>query len=165
MSAPTTLLAAVLGWAAGMRSATPPAVLSRTLSGATPRIPQLARRRPQPARVLGTDRAKIALSLAAAGELVADKLPITPARTDPAPLLGRIASGALVGAAVAAARRSNPIGPALVGAASAAASSFAMMELRKRTGERLGLPDPALAAVEDALAIGISVAAARDAVG
>ena len=44
-------------------------------------------------------------------------------------------------------------------------SSFAMMELRRRLGERLDLPDPAVAVVEDALAVGISVAAARGAVG
>lgn len=165
MSAPTPLLAAVLGWAAGMRSMTPPAVLAQTLNRARPRVPQLARRRRPPAAALGSDRAAALLPLAAAGELVADKLPVTPARTDPAPLLGRIGSGALVGAAVAAVRRQNPIVPALIGAASAAASSFAMMELRRRLGERLDLPDPAVAVVEDALAVGISVAAARDAVG
>lgn len=165
MSAPTPLLAAALGWAAGMRSMMPPAVLAQTLSRSKPRVPHLARRRRQPADALGSDRAATLLPLAAAGELIGDKLPITPGRTDPAPLLGRIGSGALVGAAVAALRRQNPIVPALVGAASAAASSFAMMELRKRAGERLGLPDPAVAVVEDALAVGISVAAARGAVG
>ena len=165
MSAPTSLLAAALGWAAGMRSATPVAVLSRTLAGSKPRIPQLARRRRQPAQVLASDRATTLLPLAAAGELVVDKLPVAPPRTSPPALAGRIASGALLGAAVAAARRSNPIVPALVGAASAAASSFAMMELRSRAGEQFGLPDPAVAAVEDALAIGISVVAAREAVG
>ncbi|PAP75575.1 DUF4126 family protein [Rubrivirga marina] len=165
MSAPTSVLAAALGWASGMRSMMPLAVLSRTLAGSTPRIPQLARRRRQPAAALGSDRAASLLPLAAAGELIGDKLPITPARTDVAPLLGRIGSGALAGAAVAAVRRQNPILPALVGAASAAGSSFAMMELRKRAGEQFDLPDPAVAIVEDALAIGISVIAARDAVG
>lgn len=165
MPAPTPILAAALGWAAGMRSMMPTAALAQTLHRSTPRIPQLARRRRQPAAALGSDRAASLLPLAAAGELVGDKLPITPARTDPAPLLGRIASGALAGAAVAAIRRSNPIFPALVGAISAAASSFVMMDLRKNAGERFDLPDPAVAVVEDALALGISVAAARDAVG
>jgi len=158
MSAPTTALAAALGWAAGMRSMMPAAALAQALNRTRPRVPQLARRRRQPAAALASDRAAALLPLAAAGELVGDKLPMTPARTDPAPLLGRIGAGALAGAAVAAARRQSPILPAAV-------SSFAMMEARRRVGDEFDLPDPAVAVVEDALAVGISVAAARAAVG
>ena len=83
MSTPTSLLAAGLGWAAGMRSMTPPAVLARTLVSQRPSIPLLARRRRQPARVLGTGRAATLLTVAAAGELTADKLPVAPPRTSP----------------------------------------------------------------------------------
>ncbi len=162
MAAPTTILAAAFGWAAGMRSAMPLTVLSRTLASQTSPVPLLARRRRQPARALGSDRAAALLPLAAAGEIVADKTPMIPPRTSPAPLVGRAASGALAGAAVAAARRQNPIFPALVGAASAVASSFTMMEARRWAGERFDLPDPAVAVVEDVLTIGISVAATRD---
>ncbi len=165
MSAPTTGLAAALGWAAGMRSMMPAAALAQALNRTRPRVPQLARRRRQPAAALASDRAVALLPLAAAGELVGDKLPMTPARTGPTPLLGRIGAGALAGAAVAAARRQSPILPAVVGAVSAAVSSFAMMEARRRVGDELDLPDPAVAVVEDALAVGISVAAARAAVG
>ncbi|PAP81493.1 hypothetical protein B1759_09245 [Rubrivirga sp. SAORIC476] len=165
MSTPTSLLAAGLGWAAGMRSMTPPAVLARTLVSQRPSIPLLARRRRQPARVLGTDRAATLLTVAAAGELTADKLPVAPPRTSPPALFGRLASGALAGATVAAIRRQNPVLPALVGAASAVASSFVMMDLRKRVGEALDVPDPAVAVVEDVLAVAISVAASHSATG
>lgn len=160
----TTALAAALGWAAGMRSATPVAALARALADARSPFPRLARTPRGPARVLGTDAAATWLPVAAAGELVVDKLPMTPARTSPPALVGRIASGALVGAAVAATRRESVVLPALAGAVSAAASAFAMQTLRAEAGERLGVPDPAVAVVEDALAIGLSVAAARAAV-
>ena len=163
MPASTTALAAALGWAAGMRSMTPPAVLARAVRNARPPVPALARRRPQPARALGTDRASRLLPLAALGEIVADKLPAIPGRTDVAPLLGRIGSGALAGAAVAAARRRGVVLPALIGATSAAASSFVMMEARRRAVEALGVPDPAVAVVEDALAVGIAAAASSGA--
>ncbi|WP_420455926.1 DUF4126 family protein [Rubrivirga sp.] len=162
MSAPTTTLAAALGWAAGMRSMTSPAALARALASRTSPVPRLVRRRRQPARSLGSERAASLLPLAAAGEMVADKLPAIPPRTSPLPLVGRVASGALVGAALAAARRQNPVLPMLVGAVSAGASSFAMMELRRWAGERFDLPDPAVAVVEDVLALGISLAATRD---
>ncbi len=162
MATPAPLLAAVLGWASGMRSMTPPAVLAVRLRSRRPAVPLLSRRLPQPARALGAKRPASLLPLAAAGEIVGDKLPFTPARTSPPALLGRIASGALVGAALAASRREGLVLSALVGAASAAASSFVMMEARREVGERFDLPDPAVAVVEDVLAIGLSLAATRE---
>ena len=157
MTLPTTLLSATLGWAAGMRSMTPPAILARALSTHASPVPFLARSRRQPAQALGSDRAASLLSLAATGELVVDKLPVAPPRTSPPALAGRLASGALVGAALAAVRRQNPILPALVGAASAAISSVVMMEARHEVGARFELPDPAVAVLEDVLAVGLSV--------
>jgi len=151
--------AAALGWIAGMRSMTPPALLARTLSDRSP-VGRLLRRR-EPAASLGSDAAARLLPLAAAGELVGDKLPITPARTSPLPLVGRIASGALAGAAVAAARREDPVPSAVTGALAAAASSFAMMSLRKRAGEALDVPDLVIALAEDALAVGVGAAVVR----
>ena len=162
MSAPTSLLAATLGWAAGMRSMTPPAVLAHALGSRTLANRLLTRRRPQPARTLGTDRAAALLTVAAAGELVVDKLPMAPPRTQAPALAGRVATGALAGAALAAARRQSPVGPAVVGAVGAFVSSFVMMEARREIGERFDVPDPAVAVVEDVLAIGLSVAATRD---
>lgn len=45
------------------------------------------------------------LGVAAIGELVGDKLPSTPNRTEPLGLIGRIFSGAFVGGSVCAARK------------------------------------------------------------
>src|SRR5262249_52404157 len=41
-----------------------------------------------------------ALKVMAAGEVVVDKMPFTPNRTDAAPLIGRVILGGLVGAAI-----------------------------------------------------------------
>ena len=57
------------------------------------------------------------------GEVVADKLPVTPSRLDPLPLLGRVTAGAVGGLALARGRHANVILPALVGAGGAVAGS------------------------------------------
>src|SRR5690554_4876166 len=70
------------------------------------------------------------LSLLAAGELVADKLSITPARIHPASLVVRAMSGALVGS-VFARKGEARIGPAAAGASAALAATFASYGLRR----------------------------------
>ena len=128
---------------------TPPAVLARALG----------RPRRQPARALAAVHRW--LPLAAGGEMIADKLPSAPDRTSPPVLAGRVASGAVVGAALGQTRRSSAAACALAGVAGAVASSFVMMRLRLGLGRRLGLPDAAVAVVEDALAVGLSTAVVR----
>ncbi len=147
------LLSAALGWVSGMRSATAPAVLSSALASR----PHAADR--WPATWLATRPAPTALALAAAGELAADKTPWIPSRTDVAPLAGRIASGALVGAAVAGRRGTSRVAAALAGALGAAASTFVMHAARRDASEPLGAVPTALA--EDALALGLGTALAR----
>ncbi|HEX8385952.1 MAG TPA: DUF4126 family protein, partial [Rubricoccaceae bacterium] len=131
-----------------------PAALSHVLA---------AGRRPgrQPARLLGSSGAARLLALAASGEFVGDKLPFTPNRTSALPLWGRIGSGALVGAAVAAARRESPWLPAAVGAVAGLASSYAMMRVRTAIPERLGVPDFPVALVEDVAAVTLGLTVAR----
>ena len=154
----TPAYAAALGWIAGMRSLTPPALLTRTLSDRRGPARLLGRR--QTARALGSSAARALLPLAAVGEIAADKVPGMPARTSPPVLAGRLASGALVGAAVAAARRADPAPAAVAGALAAVASSFVMMRLRLRAGDALGVPDAVVALAEDALAVGLGAAVA-----
>ncbi|HEX8298976.1 MAG TPA: DUF4126 family protein [Rubricoccaceae bacterium] len=156
---PSTFLAtAGLGVAAGMRSMTAPAALAHVLSHQT--IGPFR----QPARLLSSERVAGLAALAAAGEFVGDKLPFTPNRTEPLPLGGRIGSGALVGAAAAAARRESLVLGALVGAAAAAAASFAMVRIRTTLPKALGVPDFPVALAEDAAAVALGLASARAAV-
>jgi uncharacterized membrane protein len=93
------------------------------------------------------------LSLAAVGELIGDKLPFTPNRTEPLSLAARAASGAMTAAAFAK-WRGRPAMPATVLAAvSAIASAHLMIRLRKVASRRL--PDPIVAAAEDCLALAL----------
>ena len=155
---PTALLSTFgLGVVAGMRSMTAPAALAHVLAGRT------VAPRDQPARFLSSERVAWLAALAAAGEFVGDKLPMTPDRTDALPLSGRLGSGALVGAAVAAATRENVVVGALVGVAGAAVGSFGFVRIRKALPGALGLPDWPVALAEDALAVSLGLAAAHTA--
>ncbi len=78
---PTVYRSALLGLTSGARS----------FSGIAAQVvatPSLARR--QPERALGHLRAKGVFGLAALGELVGDKLPMTPSRLSPLSLVGRL---------------------------------------------------------------------------
>jgi uncharacterized membrane protein len=87
------------------------------------------------------------------GEMVVDKLPVTPSRTSPPPLLGRMASGGLVGAALFASENRRAAAGGVLGAAAALASAYAGERLRLRAAEKLGLPDPVVAFFEDGLVL------------
>lgn len=153
---PTTLQALSLGFLAGMRSMAAPALLSNELRrhGAASDDGALVAFLTAPA--VGT-----ALTVLAAGEMVADKLPIVPPRNSPPALLGRAMSGAGVGAGLYQARgRATAIGAAL-GVAAAVAGAFAGYELRVRLGRALRLPDPLLGVAEDGLVILGGLAALR----
>jgi uncharacterized membrane protein len=127
--------AAILGGVSGVRTFTAPAVLA--LRGRLGRGP-IAR----------------AVPLLAAGELIGDKLPFIPPRSDPPSLLGRVASGTAVGGLVAGPRGAG------AGAAGAAATTYASERLRAALGERLPISDPLLGLAEDALVIAVATGAA-----
>jgi uncharacterized membrane protein len=118
--------AVALGAATGARSMTPLALLTR-------RPPVL---------------------IAAAGELVADKLPQTPSRVMPIALAGRLALGALAGGLDAKRRKDNVAVAALVAAGAAAAASYGGLAWRTYAA-RHRFPIPA-ALVEDAAAVAVA---------
>jgi uncharacterized membrane protein len=126
-----------LGIAGGMRTFVPAATIA------------LRDRRPQ-SRLLRTT-----IVLASAGELAADKLPSIPSRTEPASLAARFAGSGAVGWNCA-----GPIGGLLAGA-TALGSAFLTHRVRSDAGRQTGLPDPAIAVAEDALALLIACVATR----
>jgi uncharacterized membrane protein len=91
-------------------------------------------------------------------ELIYDKVPTAPNRVAPALLVGRVAAGAIVGAAVGSRTGRNRAGFALAGGLIAFASAHATYRMRRALSRRL----PALSAalVEDAIVIGAVVAGA-----
>lgn len=86
----------------------------------------------------------------AVGELIVDKLPSTPHRTEPVGVAARAVSGAVSGAALAGGR--SPAA-ALAGAAGALAATYAGHAIRTRLSRQLGRDAP-VAVVEDLLAFG-----------
>ncbi|GAA2018233.1 hypothetical protein WDZ16_09720 [Pseudokineococcus marinus] len=94
-------------------------------------------------------------------EVVMDKQPSTPSRTEPGPLGGRVAAGGLAGAALAARDGSTPTAPAAAGALGALAGSHAGLAWRMWAG-RKGSPfseDWQAALVEDGVAIALALVA------
>ena len=98
-------------------------------------------------RWLGTPTAALVFKFLAAGEIVGDKLPMTPSRLAPGPLFGRLLFGSLCGAALCAADGKRAEAGAAIGAAAAAASAFAFYHLRQWTDRTTGLPDPVVAEI------------------
>ncbi len=101
--------------------------------------------------------ARAAILVLAGGEAIGDKLPMTPPRSAPPGLAGRIVCGALVGAATA-----GPPGAGL-GAALALATTYPSERARALLGRKTGLPDPVIAVAEDAVAYGAAYLAAASA--
>ena len=137
-----------LGAIAGIRSMAAPAALSKAVErGDVGGLEQT------PFAALGSPGVSTVLRLFEIGEILVDKLPVTPSRTSPPPLLGRMASGGLVGAALfASENRRAAVGGAL-GAAAALAGAFAGEHLRLLGAERLGIPDPIVALLEDGVVL------------
>ncbi len=139
--------AALLGTMAGMRSLSAPALVSGlTYMGLLPLANKQLELLARPASV-------VTLGLLAGGEVIADKLPFVPARIKPGPLAVRAISGAMCGAAVTSAKQRSTLFGALIGACTAVASTYGAYYLRRSAGESSGIPDPALAIVEDALVV------------
>jgi uncharacterized membrane protein len=95
------------------------------------------------------------LTALALSELAADKTPWIPSRISPPALVGRVLSGALAGAAVAAPHRKMSVGRALLGAAAAVASSFAFYKLRRLATREWGIPNVVAGLMEDAVAVAL----------
>jgi uncharacterized membrane protein len=142
------LRAAGLGAIAGLRAMSAPAALSRAVGRG-----DVDGLRDTPLALLGTSRVSKLLTVFQVGELIGDKLPMTPSRTSPAPLIGRAASGALVGAALFASEGRRIATGGVLGAASAVAGAYAGERLRAQLGHLTGAPDPAVALLEDAIVL------------
>jgi uncharacterized membrane protein len=98
-----------------------------------------------------------AAKVLALGELIADKVPNIPDRVDPAPLLGRVAAGALVGAVIGGRTGRSRSELAIIGGLVAFGSTHATYRMRRALSERL--PSVAAALVEDAIVVGAAVTA------
>jgi uncharacterized membrane protein len=145
------LLAAALGFVAGLRSMTAPAAAA--WAG---RLGWL-RLEGTPLAFLGSAPMSYLLLVLMVGELVADKLPFTPNRIRIGPFAARILSGGLSGAALSAGLGQAVAAGAAAGALGAAAGTLAGFRARTALVRRLQVPDYVVALAEDAVAVGGAV--------
>ncbi|MGD0796707.1 MAG: DUF4126 domain-containing protein [Acidobacteriaceae bacterium] len=133
----------LLGLATGLRSLTPMAVLcwfaylgylpvDGTWASWTARVTSVA-----------------IFTALAVGEYVADKLPQTPNRITPGPLLARLVLGGLVGSIAATAMNGPGLEGVLLGVIGAALGAFAGFMIRRDIVEALGWLDWPVALAED----------------
>jgi uncharacterized membrane protein len=95
----------------------------------------------------------VIFSLFAIGELIADKLPFIPARTQAGPLAVRVIFGALCGAALCiSAATASPMVGGLLGGVGGVAGAFAGYTYRRQLAAMV--PDLVLALLEDLVAVG-----------
>ncbi len=140
------LRSAALGLATGSRSAL--GFAGPTLIGAS------AAAGSGPGRV-----ARGTAAVAAATEVVMDKLPSTPDRTSAQALPARLAAAAAGATALARRRQANAALPVVFAVAGAAAGSFGGLAWRRWAGHRM--PDWQAALIEDAVALTLAGAACR----
>jgi uncharacterized membrane protein len=139
---PHSLLAFFLGVICGLRSMTPPAAVSWAANLGWLHLGDT------PLAFLGARITAYILTALAIGELIADKLPKTPSRKTLVPFAGRIATGALCGAAVAG---STGLVAGILGAIAGTLGGY---EFRMRLVRATGGKDLPIALLEDLIAVG-----------
>jgi uncharacterized membrane protein len=146
MNLNTNLKAIAIGIIAGMRSMSAPALTSSYLS-------QNENLSDSRLGILASPAASKVLKILAAGEMLADKLPIIPSRISAGPLIARVASGAISGAAVSVAYKKQAKTGAVLGGVAAVAGAYGVYHLRRKIGTEISVPDAVLGTVEDAIVI------------
>lgn len=102
---------------------------------------------------LGRPVALWIITVMALGELIADKLPRTPARTEPIGLLARALLGGFCGFVVAIARNAGPVFPMTIAVAGALLAAFGGYHARRSLVRRFPVPDFVVALAEDAIVV------------
>jgi uncharacterized membrane protein len=141
------LLAFLIGVIAGLRTMTAPAIVAWAANRYWLNLHD------SPLAFMGSTAAVAVFTVLALGELVVDKLPSTPNRTQLLGLIGRSVLGGLSGVAVAASGAQSIALGAVLGVAGAIAGAFAGHEVRNRLVRALKVPDFVVALLEDAVAI------------
>jgi uncharacterized membrane protein len=141
------LLAAAIGFVAGLRSLTAPAAVSWAarvgwidLDGTV-------------LSFMGSMPAVVGFSVLALGEFAADLHPTTPSRTRPGPLIARILMGALSGASLCAAVDRSLLAGALLGGLGGLTGAFAGYQARTRLVSALRVKDRVIGLSEDFIAL------------
>ncbi len=141
------LLALTIGFVAGLRSMTAPAAVSWAACYGWLNL------QGTPLEFMGSWVAVTIFTVAALAEYVADKLPRTPNRTNPGPLIVRMLLGGLSGAAISVASGNSLAAGAVFGGLGAVLGAYAGYHARRRLVAGLGAKDFVVAVSEDLVAI------------
>ncbi len=141
------LTAVAIGLLTGLRAFTPVAFVSWLATWGW--LPLAG----SPFWFVGTTPCALILSIFAVGELVADKFPKVPARTQLGPLCGRIISGAISAVAICRAGGQAWLLGAICGALGSIAGAFGGYHIRRFLTQRLHIRDFVFALAEDLVAI------------
>lgn len=146
--------AGILGLVTGIRSTSPLALLS-WISPASDEdaltVDQL----------LKSPTGRAATAIAALGEIVADKLPVIPSRTNPVVLLGRVMIGGVAGMILCQRLHQPLVLGVISGATGAGIGSFASTSSRAWLSRTTGTPQALWGGVEDIVALGLGSLAVR----
>jgi uncharacterized membrane protein len=142
----TLLFAFLIGFFAGLRSLTAPAVTAWAVYLGWLKLER-------PLSLIGSLPAVVIITVLAVAEIVADKLPKTPSRTSPPGLIARILMGGITGACVAAAGGEGALLGAVLGAIGGVVGCFAGFQARTRLVKALGTRDTYVALLEDLVAV------------
>src|SRR5207237_10864677 len=124
-----------IGFAAGLRSLTPPAVVAWAAHLGWLNLNN------SPLAFMGSTIAVIIFSLLAVFELIGDVRPRTPKRTAPMPLVAGILMGGLCGACIRAATNQLIFIGAILGGVGGVVGAFAGYEVLRRLVSALSLKD------------------------
>jgi uncharacterized membrane protein len=139
-----------IGFAAGLRSLTPPAVVAWAAHLGWLNLNST------PLAFMGSIITVVIFSILAIFELIGDLRPSTPKRTAPIPLTARILMGALCGTCVCAASNQSLIIGAILGAVGGVIGAFAGYEIRRKLVSALNIKDVFIALLEDLVTIGLA---------
>jgi len=139
-----------IGFAAGLRSLTPAAVVAWAAHLGWLNLSN------SPLAFMGSIIAVIIFSVLALFELFVDLQPSTPKRTAPVPLVARIITGGLCGACLCAAANQSLIFGAVLGAVGGVIGAFVGYEIRRKLVAALSVKDLAIALLEDLVTIGLA---------
>jgi uncharacterized membrane protein len=146
--------AALLGLVAGIRSMTPLALLSWLNPGSEKDTSTVD-------RLLQSPASRATTTLAALGEIVADKFPAIPSRTNPVVLLGRVMIGGVAGM-ILCQRLHQPLVLGIIGGATGAGiGSFASTSSRVWLSRTTKTPQQLWGGVEDIVALGLGILTVR----
>jgi uncharacterized membrane protein len=154
---PTLFLttAFIVGFATGLRTFTPLALICWVAVWGW--LPLASSR----LHFLGTATGAVIVSILALGELIGDKLPMTPSRTSTGPLSGRILIASFAAAALAIGMGQSWIAAIVCGAVASIAGSFAGFRYRTSMTKGIALPAWTFAVAEDFVTVGLTLVAFR----